>query len=229
MVTVDGVRLRRIVKWTVAVVGSAVLVAVATAAATPVSPASGTRIGTSHPTFTWTVPAGETSNAIYIANSPERDTAGFFLDPHVVELAYLTGETRWTSRGLYAGRYWWMVGSNDNASHHFWSPVSDVQILPSIGAISVRARAFQRLRLLDVYARWRANVKWVAVRLRILEGRRLVWRRTQNEHSSLDEPGSTIFDWNAPRKVKRGTRLTLEVTAFASGIKRKGKLVVRAP
>ena len=64
---------------------------------------------------------------------------------------------------------------------------------------------------------------------RALEGRRVIWRRTQNEHSSPDEPSSTIFDWNAPRKIKRGTRLTLEVIATASGVKQKGKLVVRAP
>jgi hypothetical protein len=223
------VTFRRITRWAAVVIGSAVVVAAATAAATPVSPGPAAHVGTSHPTFTWTVPAGETSNAIFIANSPERDAAGFFLDPNVVELSYLTGETRWTSRGLYAGRYWWMVGSNDNASHHFWSPVSDLEILPSLRAMSVRARGFHALRLLDVYVRWRANVKWVAVRLRILKGGRVVWRRTQNEYTFVDQASTTIFDWNAPRKVKRGTRLTLEVTASASGLESKRRLVVRAP
>jgi hypothetical protein len=209
----------------------AAAVAGAQAAATPVWPVAGARIASWYPTFTWTIPTNETSTAIYIADSPDRDASGFFLDPNVVLSAYFSGETEWLSpTGLYARHYWWMIGSwSEAAQTHYWSPVADFTVLPSLSRLSLGVQWFRSLRLLHVTARWWSNVDWIAVRLRILRRGKVLSRQTQSEHSVVDLPGSTLFAWTKPRRIKRGTRLTLEVTAFAKGVKSSRRLVVRAP
>jgi hypothetical protein len=88
---------------------------------------------------------------------------------------------------------------------------------------------FTYLHILDMRVRWRANVNELAVRARLLRRGKVIWRRTESEVNAIGSPGSTSFDWSRPRRIRRGTRLTLQITLIANGVKRTRALVVRAP
>jgi hypothetical protein len=66
----------------------------ALAAATPVTPAPGAVVTTSHPLFTWTLPANEQSDALYIANKPDTTPEGKFYDENVVDLGVFSNNER---------------------------------------------------------------------------------------------------------------------------------------
>jgi hypothetical protein len=58
------------------VAAAGTLAGAALADATPVTPPPGAVVTTSHPLFSWTLPANEDSREIYIANSPARTPEG---------------------------------------------------------------------------------------------------------------------------------------------------------
>src|SRR5215216_528625 len=72
-------------------VGVAALVTagVAQAPGTPVSPAPGAVVSSSHPVFTWTVPPNEASETIYVAKAPQTTPDGLFFDENVVDFDFL--------------------------------------------------------------------------------------------------------------------------------------------
>ena len=80
------------------------LVSAAWSAATPVAPAPDAVV--SHPTFRWTLPPNETSEAIHIANDPQTTPEGRFVDRNVVASDLVAaGAREWSpARALYAGR-----------------------------------------------------------------------------------------------------------------------------
>jgi hypothetical protein len=112
-------------------VAAGLVVATAIASATHVSPPPGAVISTSHPLFSWTLPSNERSEALYIANKPDRTPEGKFYDENVVDLGIFSNDQRQYSptSPLYAGHYWWLVWSTDrNTYESFYSSPTDFTI-----------------------------------------------------------------------------------------------------
>jgi hypothetical protein len=49
------------------------------------------------------------------------------------------------------------------------------------------------------------------------------------EDNLIGSPGSNTFTWYRPRRIKQGTRLTLQVSLLAEGANKARAFVVRAP
>jgi hypothetical protein len=214
----------------VAVAG--ILAGAALAAATPVTPGPSAVVTTSHPIFSWTLPTNEQSDALYIANKPDRTPEGKFYDENVVDLGIFTSnERQWSPTSpLYAGAYWWLVWSHDaNTFQSYYSAPSPFTIPAALTLLPVKTHRYLNLHWLDVTVRWKANVHGLTVKVRLLRGSKTVWRRTEGEDNLIGSPGSTTFTWHRPRRVRQGSRLRLQVSLLTAGAKKSRALVVRAP
>jgi hypothetical protein len=216
-----------------AAVGAAtVLVGGALAAAVPVSPGPGAAVSSSHPLFSWTLPANERSQGIFIADSPDRTADGKFEDANVVDAAaFANDERQWSpTNPLYAGRYWWLVWSSDRTTaESFYTSPSDFTIPVSLNLSPVKTVRSTFLHLLAVRVRWTANVRALRVRARVLRRGKIVWQQTEPQVNKIGFPYSTSFGWYPPRRIKPGTRLTLQVSLLAQGVTKSRLLAVKAP
>jgi hypothetical protein len=214
----------------VALAGAAVPAA-ALAAATPITPAPGATVTTAHPHFRWTLPTGEQSQGLYIARKPDVTPAGRFYDQNIVQVGVVVAADReWTpSVPLYAGRYWWNVWSSDPVSQVTFSNPAAFVIPVSLRLVGVKAKRYLSLHALDFDVRWTANVQRPLVRLRLLRGRKIVWKASKMVYNTIGIPGSTRFGWKRPVRLKRGTRLKLLASISSSGAKRNRAFTVRAP
>jgi hypothetical protein len=204
----------------------------ALAVATPVTPQPGAVVTTSHPLFTWTLPANEQSDALYIADTPHTTPEGKFYDENVVDLGIFTNnERQWSPPSpLYAGAYWWLVWSHDaNTFQSYYSAPTAFTIPAALTLLPVKTHRYLNLHWLDVSVRWRANVHGLTAKVRLLRRGRTLWARSESEDNLIGSPGSTTFTWYRPRRIKQGTRLTLRVSLLASGAKKTRAFVVRAP
>jgi hypothetical protein len=202
------------------------------AAATPVTPAPGAVVTTSHPIFTWTLPANEQSDAIYIADKPDTTPEGKFYDENVIDAGvFFNNERQWSPTSpLYAGAYWWLVWSHDpNTFVSYYSTPSPFTIRPLVTLLPLKTRRYLSLHWLDVNVRWRANVRTLTVNALLLLHGKVVWKRTENADNVVGSTGSTSFTWRRPKRLKQGTRLTLRVSLVAKGATKNRALVVRAP
>jgi hypothetical protein len=187
---------------------------------------------TSHPVFTWMLPANEQSDAIYIAEKPDRTPEGKFYDENVVDLGvFFNDERQWSPTSpLYAGAYWWLVWSHDRSTfQNYYSEPAAFTVRASVALLSVKTHRYLSLHWLDVEPRWAANVHDLTVKARLLRRGRVVWTKTESETNFIGSPGSTTFTWHRPRRIKKGAPLTLQVSLLASGAKTTRALVVRAP
>jgi hypothetical protein len=212
--------------------GAAIFAAAALAAATPVTPAPGATVTTAHPDFTWTLPANEDSDAIYIANKPDVTPEGKFYDENVVDLDVVAANVReWSPASpLYAGSYWWNVWSNDRDTFaSFYSVPSGFTIPVSLRLRGIKAKRYLFLHSLDVDVRWTANVQRPLVRVHLLRGHKVVWKAGERDFGSIGSVGSTSFTWYRPRRIKQGARLKLVASISSGGVSRTRTVVVRAP
>jgi hypothetical protein len=211
---------------------TAIVAGSAFAAATPVTPPPGAVVMTSHPAFTWTLPANEQSDALYIADKPDRTPEGKFYDENLVDLGvFFNDERQWSPTSpLYAGTYWWLVWSHDLSTfQNYYSEPAIFAVRASVELLSVKTHRYLSLHRLDVNLRWAANVQDLTVKAQLLRGGRVVWTKAESETNLIGSPGSTTFTWHRPRRIKRGPRLILEVSLLARGAKTTRALVVRAP
>jgi hypothetical protein len=213
-------------------VGVAIFAAAALAAATPVTPPPGAIVKTAHPDFTWTLPPNEQSEAILIASKPDVTPEGKFYDQNFVDGADVARDAReWSpSRPLYGGHYWWNVVSTDRATlARYYSAPAEFTIPVALRLYRITAKrfSFPRRRLwVDVIAS--ANVKRPLVRVRLLHGRRIVWKAAHKVYGNII-PGAYDFYWYPQRRVKQGTRLKLIASISSGGLTRTRSRVVRAP
>ena len=204
------------------------------AAAMPVSPAPGAALTTSHPLFRWTLGPGEDVDTIYIANRSATTTEGRFFDENVVDLGFPSGNserpvTTWrSSQPLYAGAYWWIVSWDNTEFHLFYSEPSAFRIKPVITQLAFRVQRYRFIRNLSATVRWRANVRSLTVRAQLLRGSRAVWGIRKWESNFIGFVGSTYLSWYAPRRIPRGTPLTLRVSII-NGVTSTRAIRVRAP
>src|SRR5689334_12065033 len=195
-----------------------VLAGGALAAATPLSPQSGT--SSLHPVFTWSLPANERSLGLLVADGPDLGPDGRFPDEDVVvSTGFANDERRWTpSSPLYAGRYWWLVWSSDRTtSQSYYSAPAGFTVPVSLTLLPVKTVRSTFLHLLVLRVRWTANTHALTVRARVLKGKRVVWQSTQPQVNKIGFSYSTSFGWYKPRSIKRGSRLRLVVTLRAQG------------
>jgi len=156
----------------------------ALAVATPVTPQPGAVVTTSHPLFTWTLPSNAQSSAIYIANNPAVTPEGRFYDENVVDAdVFFNDERQWSpTTPLYAGAYWWLVWSNDrNTFVSYYSTPASFTVCPLVTLLPLRTRPYLSLHWLDVNVRWRANVRTLTVKVRLLHRGKVIWKRTEND------------------------------------------------
>jgi hypothetical protein len=211
-------RLRDATLLLVALVGSSC--AVALAAPTPVTPALGAATG-SRPTFSWTVPPNEQPQELDIAGKPDRTATGRFVDQNLIQFALFgDGETQWQAVDpLYAGHYWWLVGSSDPNTHQgYWSPLRDFRVRVALHLLPITVGRDRSLHRLRIKVGWSANLHGLTVRVRLIRRGRVIWQRTEGELNVLGLPGSEFFDWYRPPRIERGTRLTVKASLFGSGI-----------
>jgi hypothetical protein len=219
-------------RFAVLVAVAGILTGAAFAAATPVTPAPGAVVTTSHPVFTWTLPANEQPDALYIADKPDTTPEGKFYDENVVDAGvFFNNERQWSPTSpLYAGAYWWLVWSHDpNTFQSYYSTPAAFTIPASLAALRPKTHRYLSLHWLDITARWTANVHELTVKVRLLRRGRIVWRRAESETNSIGSPNATSFTWYRPRRIKQGMRLTLQVSLLAKGTKKTRAFVVRAP
>jgi hypothetical protein len=214
-----------------AVLGAAaVLAGGALAAATPVSPGPGAVVAL--PVFSWTLPPNEQSQGLFVADSADLGPDGKLLDENLVaSAAFANDERRWSpSAPLYAGQYWWQVWSSDRSTGAgLYSAPTDFTVPVSLNLFPVKTVRSTFLRLLAVRVRWTANVHALRVRARVLRRGRVAWQQSAPQINKVGFPFSTSFGWYAPRRIKPGTRLTLQVSLSSQGVTRTRVLVVQAP
>ena len=222
---------RRRITVLTALAGAAISATAALATATPLTPAPGATVRSARPHFTWTLPAGEWSQGLYLARKPEVTPAGRFYDQNIVQVGVVVAADReWTpSAPLYAGSYWWNVWSSSPVSQVLFSTPAPFLIPVSLGLVAVKRTRYVSLHALDLEVRWRANVPRPLVRLRLLRGRTTVWKASRTAYNTIGVPGSTRFSWKLPRRLRRGTRLRLLASISSGGVRRARTFVVRAP
>jgi hypothetical protein len=65
-------------------------------------------------------------------------------------------------------------------------------------------------------------------KVRLLRRSKRVWSISNAEDNLIGSPGSNTFTWYRPRRIKQGTRLTLQVSLLAEGANKARAFVVRA-
>jgi len=222
---------RRQITVLTALAGVAISATAALAAATPVTPAPGATVTSARPHFMWTLSAGEWSQGLYIARKPDVTPEGRFYDQNIVQVGVVGAPDReWTpSVPLYAGSYWWNVWSSDPVSQVIFSTPTAFVIPVSLELVGVKTQRYLSVHALDLDVRWTANVQRALVRLRLLRGRKIVWKASKTADNTIGAPGSTRFSWKRPLGLKRGTRLKLLASISLSGVRRARVFVVRAP
>jgi hypothetical protein len=213
-----------------------ILASLAFAAAQPTAPLAGARTS-SHPTFTWTLPANEEADSLYVASRPDTTPQGEFLTENVVETGiFLTSQTQWTpARALFAGSYWWNVRTHDRDTFQsfFSQPPAPFSVRAETRIIRVRITRASFTFIPDrlyIDARWATNVRNVVVEASVMRGRRRVGRvRGANETLIALDPDNAFLSWRRPRTVRTGTRLTLLVSVRGGGLVVAVRRVVRAP
>jgi hypothetical protein len=216
----------------VLVAAAGIATGAALAAATPVTPAPGAVVTTSHPLFTWTLPVNEQSDALYIANKPDTTPEGKFYDENVVDVGiFANNERQWSPTSpLYAGAYWWLVWSHDaNTFQSYYSAPAAFTIPATLTLLPVKTHRYLTLHWLDVTMRWSANVHGLTAKARLIRRGRTLWARSESEDNLIGFPGSTTFTWRRGRRIRQGTRLTLQVSLLSEGAKKTRTFVVRAP
>lgn len=202
-------------------------------AATPVSPAGGAVVDTSHPVFTWSVPANEETDGIYVSRAPDTTVEGEFFSENVVDSdVFFANETSWSPRSaLPAGTYWWNVWSHDRESFtSFYSAPVSFEIPARVRIASIRIRRYTGLDALDVTVRFVANTGQARVAVRLRRGSRTVWSKAElDEFVSIGEVSSVSLTWFGHGRIREGSRLRLSVRVEAGGAQASATRPVRAP
>jgi hypothetical protein len=199
------------------------VVAVAAAGATPtlMSPKPGSSMTTTHPIFTWALPAGEGVESVSVARSPKINPNTLdFMPGELVEIGVLESDmTKWTpERPIPAGKYYWHVAGKTESEQHLFSPVSSFVIRPAIGKISVAVKTYGPQRTFLITTTWTANERKVAFTARLFAGsKKLGERKLDTDNFLIDVRKQDLSTWIIPPTVKKGTRLRFVVLLKTQG------------
>jgi hypothetical protein len=221
-------------RLTILIVLAAVAVpAVALAVAKPVTPSRGALVASTHPVFSWTLPANERSDALFIANRPKTNPEGRFPEANLVDASYFTrnGVLRYApARQFYAGRYWWLVEASDVTTYQVsHSAPVDFRIPARTSFLGVKFTHRLPGRL-SIDVRWTTNTRQLVVQGRVFLGKRRLFGGV--ERRALPPIGGvrhTLFAFATPKFVKPGTLVRLEVTVAGIGHAEAATRHFRAP
>ena len=194
------------------------IVASADGAVSPVSPGPNQVLSVTKPTFTWSIPDGETAQTVYVASDPAVTPAGEFLSQNVVDLGVLSGTpTSYQPRqSLYAGRYWWSVRSVDAAFMSLYSAPVPFTIKEYVAVGRVHFRRLKAFGSYEISIEWAANVKSPSLRVRIAVNgkKRILFKQTKQlsvYSSIISRKQVTKLRWSSQNRLAPGTRATLTV------------------
>jgi hypothetical protein len=194
------------------------------AAPTLVTPAPGSTMTTSHPSFTWSFPAGETGESITVGKTSKLvEATGDFATPDLADADILEpGQTKWTTiRALEAGKYWWHVASHTDTERHLFSPLRPFTIKPAVTLESITVKAYKAQRTFLVTVSWRANVHKVGLVAELRKGtKRLAVRKIATDNFLVDSRKQDLSTWIVPSTVKKGAALRLKVSLTPQGGRR---------
>jgi hypothetical protein len=215
-----------------ALVAALACASLAAASASPVTPARGAKVPTSTPTFTWTVPEGETTTDVYVSSSRRTAPNGAPLTARVVDSqTFSNGELTWTpTRPLFAGAYWWSVKTRTADAKTLYSPPRAFSVRATGRITSLRLTRYTSRHHLFISAKWRSNSKTSALVLRVKRGGRVVWtQRLPKTSLAVDTEEFGLTTWIRPASIAQGTRMTLAATLQAGGFSRTLNRPFRAP
>jgi hypothetical protein len=209
--------------------------AVTGTAARPIAPATGA-VTTSHPTFVWQLAPNETSEAVYIARRPETTPEGRFFTENVVETGlFFDTRTTWApERPLFAGSHWWNVATlNSDTFTSSYSTPSAFTVASEVRLLRVRITRESWIYSPDQLQfdiRWVTNVRQVTLDTVITQrGRRVGRVRRGHETLISRDPDTAAFSWTRPRRVRTGSRLTVQIRVVGGGRSAALRRIVRAP
>lgn len=207
------------------------VVSSAVGAATPISPAPKARTN-SHPTFSWTLPAGETTEAIYISKSRLVTPQGEFYTENTEESDFFISDIRtWApTRALFAGEHWWNIKSRNPDYLESYSLPSPFTVIGEVRIDRARFVVYRFLREINIDVRWTTNAREVVVEARFYRGRRQVGRTfARTDSYSAMSRQSELLDWSPPRRLKPKTRLTVVVRVTGAGRTASLRRSLRSP
>jgi hypothetical protein len=192
-------------------------------AATLVSPAPGTIVDAARPTFSWSLPANEQSDAVFVARRPTTTADGAFVDANLAASgSVLPAQTRWRpSERLGAGAYWWLVRSLDKTtSRPVYTRPARFTIPVGLRVFPLRVAPSSGTHRVTVTVRWRTNAPRVRVdAAAYLRGRRVWWGRSTYKFPPVNEAQATRYTWTPPHGVDAGAKLTLKARVTAGRLR----------
>ena len=176
---------------------------------------------TTHPSFSWSLPAGESGESISVARSPKINSAtGDFMladlqDSDILEI----GSSKWTNeRPMPAGTYYWHVASRSETVKHMFSATSSFVIRPAITFKSIAVKTYGYSRTFLITTTWQANIRTVNFVARLMAGgKQLGVKKLKTDNFLIDARKQDLSTWTIPPTVKKGTRLRFVVTLIAAG------------
>lgn len=206
---------------------AAVVVACAVGASTqavarPVSPSPGSSMTTTHPAFSWSLPADEQGLSISIARSPKinPDTNDFMPGELAQTGLLVAGASKWTpTQPLPAAKYYWHIASTGGRGQpREFSQTSSFVIRPLIARPTFVVKTYAGQRVFFVTTTWTANIRKVDFSAVLFAGaKRLGARELTTDNFLIDGKKTDISTWIIPSTVKKGTRLRLVVKLSGEG------------
>jgi hypothetical protein len=205
-----------------AAVVTCAIAASAQAVARPVSPSPGSTMTTTHPVFSWTLPADERGLSISIAHSPKiNPDTNDFMPGELADTGQLAaGASKWTpTRPLPAAKYFWHVASTSGQGQpREFGQTSSFVIRPLIAKPSFVVKTYAGQRMLFVTTSWSANIRKVEFTATLYAGsKRLGAKKLVTDNFLIDGKKNDISTWIIPPTVKKGTRLRLVVKLSGEG------------
>ena len=224
------VRMRRIAP-VLAVFALAAAPAVASAAATLVSPVGGATVG-SFPVLKWRLPSGEENEVVYIARKSARATTGEFSTENLEDTAPMSGRTasHRTTNGLYSGTHYWLVGTRNRDFEQRFSRVGRFRVVTTLAVGRLRVTPGPTAGTRDVRMRLKTNARTLRFTVQVRQGGRVV--QSFGRTAPVLNPGtwgSRKVHWVPSGAVASGRPATLLITVRAGSRVTHATLRVTAP
>lgn len=206
----------------VALVLATAVVSTAQATARLVTPGAGSSMTTTHPEFSWSLPADQRPLSISIARSPKinPDTADFMPGELAQTSILKEGVSKWTPiQPLPAAKYYWHVASTAGQGQpREFSQTSSFVIRPFITKPSFTVKTYAGQHMFFVTTSWTANMRKVDLVAALFAGsRKLAERKLATDNVLIDGKKTDISTWIVPSTVKKGARLRLVVKLSGEG------------
>lgn len=189
--------------------------AAAFAAAVPVSPAAKATVSSPHPTFTWTVPAGETVSDILISNTNHNDNG--FLD-RAIDDGQVSGKTSYAFSAsiLIPGTYYWQLSGVDADGNPAMSEIKPFVVPAVVKFAPIKAKwnpKYPNGRPVDFFVTTiRCNFDHKpTVEMKVFQGKKLLKTDSFVGHDCVDMKPYAFADvYQKPISMPKGTRLTMQ-------------------